>query len=181
MRDLCPEVAWIVSEFEDSIRVEGDKDSLPKHHEDNDIFQTNSSNDVKDVYHAIPGNTFEAEALCAIHNLKPFPPAAAVNLREVIVKGEEQVQNFLSDRLILQKVPITAKIPKNNFSSIKGGDSGIENQVNFGVSFMSKLRSAVEHSNDQAKELFEGELYDVPPCCSINCTDQMYQGYMILF
>ena len=89
--------------------------------------------------------------------------------------------NFLSDRLILQKVPITAKIPKNNFSSIKGGDSGIENQVNFGVSFMSKLRSAVEHSNDQAKELFEGELYDVPPCCSINYTDQMYQSYMILF
>ena len=60
--------------------------------------------------------------------------------------------NFLSDRLILQKVPITAKIPKNNFSSIKGGDSGIENQVNFGVSFMNKLRSAVEHSNDQAEE-----------------------------
>ena len=29
MRDLCPEVAWIVSEFEESIRVEGDKDTLP--------------------------------------------------------------------------------------------------------------------------------------------------------
>ena len=84
--------------------------------------------------------------------------------------------NFLSDRLILQKVPITAKIPKNNFSSIKGGDSGIENQVNFGVSFMNKLRSAVEHSNDQAEELFEGELCDVPPCFSVNCTDQIYQG-----
>ena len=110
MKALCPEVAWIVSEFEDSIRVEGDKDTLPKHHEDNDIFQTNSSNDVKDVYHANPGNPFEAEALCAIHNLKPFPPVAAVNLREVIVKGEEQVQSFLTDQLILQNVPITAEI-----------------------------------------------------------------------
>ena len=141
MRDLCPEVAWIVSEFEDSIRVKGDKDTLPKHHEDNDIFQTNSSNDVKDVYHANPGNPFEVEALCAIHNLKPFPPAAAV-------KGEEQVQNFLSERLILLKILITATIPTANFSliSLKGGDSGIENQVNFGVLFMNKLKSAVEHA-----------------------------------
>ena len=41
---------------------------------------------------------------------------------------------------------------------------------------MNKLRSAVEHSNDQAEELFEGELCDVPPCFSVNCTDQIYQG-----
>ena len=72
-----PEVAWIVSDFENSISVEGDKDTLPKHHKDNEIFQTNSSNDVKDVYHAITGNPFEAEALCAIHNLKPFPLACS--------------------------------------------------------------------------------------------------------
>ena len=84
--------------------------------------------------------------------------------------------NFLSDRLILQKVPITAKIPKNNFSLTKGGDSGIENQVNFGVLFMNKLKSAVEHLTDKANALFEGELYGVPPCFSVNCTDQMYQG-----
>ena len=74
---------------------------------------------MKEAYHAIPGNPFEAEALCAIHNLKPFPSAAAVNIREVLVKGGEQVQNFLSERLILQKVPITAKIPRNNVCLIK--------------------------------------------------------------
>ena len=84
--------------------------------------------------------------------------------------------NFLNDRLILQKVPITAKFPKNKFSSIKGGDSGIENQVNFGVSFMNKLKNAVEHRTDQANALFEEELYGVPPCFSVNCTNQMYQG-----
>ena len=95
------------------------------------IFQTNFSNDVKAIYHTIPGNPFEAEALCSIH--KPFPPTAAANLREVLVKCEKQVQNSLSDRLILQKVPITAKIPKNDFSLMKGDDSGIENLVNFGV------------------------------------------------
>ena len=52
------EVAWVVSEFEDSISVEGDKDTLPKYHEDNDIFQTSSSNDLKDIYHVNPGNPF---------------------------------------------------------------------------------------------------------------------------
>ena len=88
------------------------------------------------------------------------------------------MQKFLSDRLVLQKIPITAKIPKNNFSLMKGGDSGIENQVNFGVLFMNKLRSALEHRTDKANALFEGELYGVPPCISVNCTEPMYQGKM---
>ena len=38
------------------------------------------------------------------------------------------MQKFLSDRLVLQKIPITAKIPKNNFSLMKGGDSETENK-----------------------------------------------------
>ena len=59
------------------------------------------NDDVKAVYHAIPGNPFEVEAFCATHNLKPFAPAAAVNQRKVLVIGEEQVQNFLSDWLIM--------------------------------------------------------------------------------
>ena len=59
---------------------------------------------------------------------------------------------------------------------MKGDDSGIENQVNFAVLFMNKLKSAVEHRTDKANALFEGELYGVPPCFSVNCTDQMYQG-----
>ena len=59
---------------------------------------------------------------------------------------------------------------------MKGGDSETENQVNFSISFMNKLKSVIEHRNDQDDELFEGELYGVPPCFSVNCTDQMYQG-----
>ena len=59
---------------------------------------------------------------------------------------------------------------------MKWGDSDTENQVNFGISFMNKLRSVVKQCNDQAYELFEGELHGVPPCFSVNCTEQMYQG-----
>ena len=56
---------------------------------------------------------------------------------------------------------------------VKGGDSGIENQLNFGVLFMNKLKSAIEYRTDKANALFEGELYGVPPYFSVNCTDQM--------
>ena len=42
---------------------------------------------------------------------KPSPPPAAaptaVTLRDIFVKDEEQMKNFMNDRLILQKVPIT--------------------------------------------------------------------------
>ena len=41
---------------------------------------------------------------------------------------------------------------------------------------MNTLRGAVEHRTDKANALFEGELYGVPLCFSVNCTGQMYQG-----
>ena len=40
---------------------------------------------------------------------------------------------------------------------MKGGDSGIENQVNFGELFMNIC--AVEHRTGKANVLFGGELY----------------------
>ena len=41
---------------------------------------------------------------------------------------------------------------------------------------MSKLRSAVEHRPARADELFPDELYGVPHCFSVDCTDEMYHG-----
>ena len=41
---------------------------------------------------------------------------------------------------------------------------------------MNKLMSAVEHHTNRADALFDGELCDIPPYFSVNCTDQMYQG-----
>ena len=41
---------------------------------------------------------------------------------------------------------------------------------------MSKLRSAVEHRPARADELFREELYGVPHCFSVDCTDEMYHG-----
>ena len=41
---------------------------------------------------------------------------------------------------------------------------------------MNKLRSAVEHRPARADELFREELYGIPHCFSVDCTDEMYHG-----
>ena len=41
---------------------------------------------------------------------------------------------------------------------------------------MNKLKSAVEHRPTGADELFREELYGIPHCFSVDCTDEMYHG-----
>ena len=41
---------------------------------------------------------------------------------------------------------------------------------------MNKLRSAVEHRPPRADELFREDLYRVPHCFPVDCTDEMYHG-----
>ena len=41
---------------------------------------------------------------------------------------------------------------------------------------MNKLRNAVEHRLARADELFRKELYGVPHCFSVECTDEIYHG-----
>ena len=41
---------------------------------------------------------------------------------------------------------------------------------------MNKLRSAVEHRPARADELFREELYGIPHCFSVDCTDEMHHG-----
>ena len=76
---------------------------------------------------------------------------------------------------MIQKIPITGKISKNNFPLLKNEPSK-SSAVNFGVSFMNKLKSAVEHRPSQADALFKEELYGVPHCFSVDGTDVMYHG-----
>ena len=172
-----PEVARIVSEFESSM-INGSVPSSHslKHHEDNDQFRTTFNKDVDTVYNAIPCNPFEMETLCALNNSKSFPPSVLIQLKKILPQGEENVKAFIKDRLIMQKVPINEKITKNQYSLLKEAGKAKKTQVNFGVALMNKLRSAVEHRPSKAAELFEGELYGVPPCFSVDCTNEMYHG-----
>ena len=74
----------------------------------------------------------------------------------MLSERERQVKSFLSDRLILQKTPITAKI-KKKFSLLKHEETRIA--VNLGANFMIKLRSAGEHQLRQAFEFFNIDIY----------------------
>ena len=75
----------------------------------------------------------------------------------------------------MQKIPITGTISKNKFPLLKSQPSKIS-AANLGVSFMNKLRSAVEHRPVLAAKLFAEELYGVPHCFSVHGTDEMYHG-----
>ena len=172
-----PEVGRIVSEFEEEMKDETSlhASSSLRHHEDNEQFRANFSKDVETVFNAIPCNPFEIGSLCALNDTSyVFPESVTERLKEILSEGETQVQAFINDRLLQQKTPITAKITKNKFPILKREETN--NSVDLGVSFMNKLRSAVEHRPLQAAELFDGELYGVPSCFAMNHTDKMYHG-----
>ena len=75
----------------------------------------------------------------------------------------------------MQKTAITEKISKNKFPLLSIGLSN-STYINLGVPSMNKLRSAVEHRPTGADELFREELYGIPHCFSVHCTDEMYNG-----
>ena len=98
------------------------------------------------------------------------------NLKNMLSTGENQVKEFIVNRLILQKVSISETIRKNNFSLLKSQhSSGGRNGWNFGVALMNKLHSAVEHRSLLADSLFAEELYGVPHCFATD-VDVMYHG-----
>ena len=112
-----PEVARIVSEFEELIDnyCSSEQSSGTKHQEDNENFGTNFLKDSTSVCQKIPYHPFEMDFLTALNNSDCFEDSVFDNLKKVLPKGEEQVKQFIGERLVFQKVAITEKITKNNF------------------------------------------------------------------
>ena len=138
-------------------------------------FRPKFNRDVVSVYQAIPCNTFQMASLSIINNSAPFPQSVSDELKQVLSTGEGQVKEFIQDRLLMQKTAITEKISKNKFPLLSIGLSN-STYINLGVPSMNKLRSAVEHRPTGADELFREELYGIPHCFSVHCTDEMYNG-----
>ena len=111
-----------------------------------------------------------------MNNSIPFHQSVSNELKQVLSTGEKQVKEFISDRLLMRKQPITETISKNNFSLLNKRSSKNDNPIKLTVPFMNKLRSAVEHRTVKADEFFNGEIYGVPQCFSVDGTDQMYHG-----
>ena len=114
-------------------------------------------------------------SLSTINNSAPFPQSVSDQLKQVLSTGERQVKVFIQDRLLMHKTSITEKISKNKFPLLSIGSSK-STSINLGVPFMNKLRSAVEHRPARADELFREELYGIPHCFSVDCTEEMYHG-----
>ena len=75
----------------------------------------------------------------------------------------------------MQKTAIIEKISKKRFPLLSIGFSK-STSINLGVPFMTKLRSAAEHQPTGADELFREELYGIPHCFSVHCTDEIYNS-----
>ena len=114
-------------------------------------------------------------SLSTINKSAPFPQSVSDQLKQVLSTGERQVKVFIQDRFLVWKTSITEKISKNRFPLLSIGLSK-STSINLGVPFMNKLRSAVEHRPARADELFREELYGIPHCFSVDCTDEMYHG-----
>ena len=130
--EICgPEVARIVSEFENSLYNQDASSSATKH-EDNEKFRQKFNRDVESFYQAVPCNLFEMTSLSTINNSAPFPQSVSNQLKQVMSTGKRQVKLFIQDRLLMQKTAITEKISKNNFPFLSIGSSK-STSINHGV------------------------------------------------
>ena len=81
METCAPEVARIVSGFEDSLYNQHASSSAAKHHQDNEKFRNKCNKDVESVYQAVPCNPFEMASLSTINNSASFPQSVPDQLK----------------------------------------------------------------------------------------------------
>ena len=116
-----PEVARIVSEFEDFLYNQDTFSNVAKHHEYNEKFRQKFNTDAESLYQAIPCNPFEMASLNTINNYAPFPQSLSDHLKQILSTGERQVKLFVQNSLLMEKTAVTEKISKNKFSLLSIG------------------------------------------------------------
>ena len=179
--EMCgPEIARMVSEFEDSAKANttSDESNASRHHEDNESFRAAFVKDVITVYENIICNPFTLEKLTSISNTSvTFDDSVFLEIKSVQTIGSNQAKQFILDRFINGTVPLNEKITKNNFSLLnqtksKAGEKG---PFKLNPSFLSKLRSGADYRLTVATELFEGEPFGIPVSLAVN-ENMMYHG-----
>ena len=78
-------------------------------------------------------------------------------IKDIERKGESQFSNFGKDRLVMGKVPINAKIQKNNFSMLNT-DLKTKSTSTIPSSVINKLKSAIAYRPRVTSALFQTEL-----------------------
>ena len=160
------DIARILSEFEDTIN-EPTNVRLKKHHEDNESFQKSFCGDVQKVCDGIVTNPLLLDKLTSISNTAlVFPENVFHNISVLKSTGEKQFQQFFNDRLILGKEAIDSKLTKNQFvlpGHVDPSEKKTENSKSMVIkeSQLTKLRSALDYREMEAKNLFSQELLGV--------------------
>ena len=102
-----PEVARIINEFEESMKLETpeeDDSNLHLHHEDSATYRKNLSSDAKTLCESMTINPFSQIKLMTINNSHVIPNVVFDTLKKMEEVGEKQLIDFLNDRLIYQIV-----------------------------------------------------------------------------
>ena len=135
------------------------------HHDDNISHQQRFSNDVAVLTQTIPVNPFTLTKLTKVNDpSKVFPQQTCDKLQTVQSLGEKQFQTFFEDRLIFQKVPMTATMKLNKLNLWEDEES--VKYVPPDNKILNKIRCAASIRTSQAMIVFEKELFDVPQSLS---------------
>lgn len=169
----CPELLRIIEECE----VSDDKEK--KHHESSPSFQSNFVSDCRKVTSAIRDvfNPFDSSApkdLCYMNNGQPLLNGTFVNtdLRQMHTEGQQQYQQFVTERLVGRTLSIGETIPKNSFlvPSRASSFSVKERKISEAkeVKLIRRLRCAAPYRPELVKEALRFEVDDEPRVFMLN-------------
>ena len=179
-----PDIARIVSEFEDLIYEDddvqmfnSDKRKPRKHHEGTSTFRGNFIKDVQNLYDKIICNPFEISKLTMINNTSiTFCKELIEKVEKLEEVGEVQYNKFVMERLIMGKVSINAKVCKNKFNIMNTDLKAKSIPTNTSnTTLMNKLRSAAAYRPEHVSKLFEGEIFGVTQSLADDKTS-LYHG-----
>ena len=123
--------------------------------------------DVLKLYGEIVAKPFLLDKLTSTSNTAlVFPENVFHNISVLKSTGEKQFQQFFNDRLILGKEAIDSKLTKNQFvlpGHVDPSEKKTENSKSMVIkeSQLTKLRSALDYREMEAKNLFSQELLGV--------------------
>ena len=106
-----------------------------------------------------------------------FPDIVFQSISILEARGKSPFDTFLSD-LIKQKVPIDAKVSKNQFVRQGNTDSSSKNKkekiksMKIKENSINKIRSSLEHNEKDTQQVFQNKLW----CCTKYSRDSYHQG-----
>ena len=164
-----PEVARIINEFEESMKLETpeeDDSNLHLHHEDSATYRKKFSSDVKTLCKSMTISPFSQTKSMTINNSHVIPDVAFNTLNKMEEAGEKQL---LNDRLIYQKVSICETIPNNDFCIWYNPEIDTEKTFTTSNSEITKMRNACEHRPKIAKIVSRNEILNFPQSLGKSC------------